>query len=397
MGILEKIFIKSEYSQEKKRTEYGILCGVLGIFLNMVLFLSKIIIGTISGSIAITADALNNLSDAGASVVTLVGFKMASQKPDPNHPFGHGRMEYISGFVVSIFIIIMAVELIQSSFFKILNPKEARTSVYVILVLIMSILVKFYMAFYNRRVGKKINSQSLFATATDSLSDCVATSIVLIVSILAKFGYGFLDGYAGVAVGFFILYAGYTAAKDTINPLLGQPPEPEFLDKIIYIVTHYNENIVGVHDVMVHDYGPGRRIISLHAEVPVDGNIIELHDIIDNIENKLNNDLNCISVIHMDPVVTSDKEVIELKDKIKIIILKIESSMTIHDFRVVKGSTHTNIIFDVVVPYYMDANEAILQKQIQEEVNKQIGEDYFVVIHMDTDFTKKKRVESKSN
>ncbi|WP_022749263.1 cation diffusion facilitator family transporter [Lachnobacterium bovis] len=391
MGILEKIFIKPDYTLEKMRTVYGVLCGGLGIFLNILLFLGKVIIGTISGSIAITADALNNLSDAGASVVTLVGFKLAAQKPDPNHPYGHGRIEYISGFIVSMLIIIMAVELIRSSFVKIFNPLISKTSGYMFLILIISILVKFYMAFYNRRVGKKINSSSLLATSMDSLSDCVATMIVLIVSILGRYGYGYLDGYAGVLVGIFILYAGYSAAKDTINPLLGQPPEEEFVNKIIDIVTHFDRNIVGMHDVMVHDYGPGRRIVSLHAEVPVDGNIIELHDIIDRIENKLNKELGCISVIHMDPVITSDAEVLELRDTIKDIVARIESSITIHDFRVVKGMTHTNLIFDVLVPYYMNASEEALSEQIQEAVNKEIGEKYFIVIHMDTDFTKSKK------
>ncbi len=393
MGILEKIFIKEKMNMTEKRSAYGILCGILGIIFNVFLSATKFFAGTISNSIAITADAVNNLSDAGSSIVTLVGFKMASQKADPDHPFGHGRIEYASGFVVAILIILMAIELIQTSISKIINPEKQTVSAIVICILVTSILVKCYMAFYNRRIGKKINSPALEANAIDSLSDCVATSVVLITSLVGRFYHIYLDGYAGVLVGIFIMYAGITAAKETINPLLGQPPEPEYVDKIIDIVTHFDEeNIVGIHDLIVHDYGPGRQIVSLHAEVPEDGNMVELHEIIDDLENKLNEEMGCQVTIHMDPVFTKNEHVLSLKKTVNEIVSEIGTDIgfkfSIHDFRVMKNNNTTKLFFDVVIPYKCVVSDSQIKALITQKINEKLGDDYLVVIHVDMDFTK---------
>lgn len=393
MGILEKIFIKEEMNMTEKRSAYGILCGILGIIFNVFLSATKFFAGTISNSIAITADAVNNLSDAGSSIVTLVGFKMASQKADPDHPFGHGRIEYASGFVVAILIILMAIELIQTSISKIINPEKQTVSAIVICILVTSILVKCYMAFYNRRIGKKINSPALEANAIDSLSDCVATSVVLITSLVGRFYHIYLDGYAGVLVGIFIMYAGITAAKETINPLLGQPPEPEYVDKIIDIVTHFDEeNIVGIHDLIVHDYGPGRQIVSLHAEVPEDGNMVELHEIIDDLENKLNEEMGCQVTIHMDPVFTKNEYVLSVKKTVNEIVSEIGTDVgfkfSIHDFRVMKNNNTTKLFFDVVIPYKCVVSDSQIKALITQKINEKLGDDYLVVIHVDMDFTK---------
>lgn len=393
MGILEKIFIKEKMNMTEKRSAYGILCGILGIIFNVFLSATKFFAGTISNSIAITADAVNNLSDAGSSIVTLVGFKMASQKADPDHPFGHGRIEYASGFVVAILIILMAIELIQTSISKIINPEKQTVSAIVICILVTSILVKCYMAFYNRRIGKKINSPALEANAIDSLSDCVATSVVLITSLVGRFYHIYLDGYAGVLVGIFIMYAGITAAKETINPLLGQPPEPEYVDKIIDIVTHFDEeNIVGIHDLIVHDYGPGRQIVSLHAEVPEDGNMVELHEIIDDLENKLNEEMGCQVTIHMDPVFTKNEYVLSVKKTVNEIVSEIGTDIgfkfSIHDFRVMKNNNTTKLFFDVVIPYKCVVSDSQIKALITQKINEKLGDDYLVVIHVDMDFTK---------
>ena len=284
--FLSKFFIKEKEDKGKIRQEYGILCGMVGIFLNILLFCGKFFAGTISHSIAVTADAFNNLSDAGSSAVTLIGFKLAGAKPDSEHPFGHGRIEYVSGLIVAAAILLMAYELIRDSIIKIIHPEETEFSVMVVVILIISILVKLYMYLYNSGVAKKIDSAAMKATATDSLSDTCATAVVLVAALIGHFTGIYVDGYCGALVGVFIMFAGIGAAKDTLNPLLGQPPEEEFVQKIDQIVMAHEE-ICGIHDLIVHDYGPGRQMVSLHAEVPAEGNILEIHDIIDNVENEL--------------------------------------------------------------------------------------------------------------
>ncbi len=340
--LLSRIFLRGERSEEQTRSAYGKLCGIVGIFLNLLLFAGKFFAGLLSGSIAVTADAFNNLSDAGSSVVSLVSFRISEQKPDAKHPYGHGRIEYIAGLIISAVIIIMAYELIKDSVGKIIHPEETEWSVVVLVILIASILVKCYMAFYNARLGKRYDAAALRATAIDSLSDCVATTVVLLCTVLSHiFGWK-IDGYAGVLVGGFILLAGIRAAKEVINPLLGEPPEKEYVDSIEQLVLAFDPAILGVHDLMVHDYGPGRRVISLHAEVPAEGNVLELHDIIDNLEHSLSKELGCVATIHMDPVVTGDPRVDELRYAVTDILASIDERITMHDFRVVFGPSHTS-------------------------------------------------------
>lgn len=382
--MLANLFRYEDLPTEKKRSAYGKLCGLVGILLNLILFVGKFIAGMLSNSIAITADAFNNLSDAGSSVVTLVGFKLAEQKPDADHPFGHGRMEYLSALAIAGVILLMAFELIKDSISKIVNPVEIEFSGIILVILIASILVKCYMALYNFKVGKKIDSTALKATGTDSLSDCVSTTVILIATLVGHYTEFQIDGFCGVAVGLLILWAGINAAKDVLDPLLGQAPDPEFVAQIEEMVMEFDkDSIVGVHDLIVHDYGPGRRVISLHAEVPAEGDILQLHDVIDNLEVKLRTELGCLTTIHMDPVATKDERVLALKEQCKTIVKNIGDSLSLHDFRVVLGESHTNLIFDVVIPYEFALSDAETTQLIQEKVWEQIGNNYFTVIQVD--------------
>ena len=380
--LLAKIFIKDTEDKSKLREAYGMLCGIVGVCLNIILFVGKFLAGTFSNSIAITADAFNNLSDAGSSVVTLLGFKLAGAKPDTEHPFGHGRIEYISGLVVAAAILLMGYELIPDSIGKILHPEETEFTVLVAVILIASILVKLYMAYYNRSVGKKLDSTAMKAVATDSLSDMVATTVVLLASVFTHFTGIKIDGYCGLVVGFLVGYAGFDAARETLNPLLGQPPAREFVEKIDEIVMSHPE-VCGMHDLIVHDYGPGRQMISLHAEVPAEGNILELHDVIDNIETELRRELGCEATIHMDPIATSDEHVSETKAAMVSLIKSIDEELSIHDFRMVTGESHTNLIFDVLAPFNFRLTDEELLTEILQDVQEHFGENYYVVAKVD--------------
>lgn len=381
--LLSKLFIKDreDIKNPKVRQAYGMLCGAVGIFLNLCLFTGKFIAGLISNSIAITADAFNNLSDAGSSIITLIGFKMAGQKPDPDHPFGHGRIEYISGLLVSVIILLMGLELLKSSVAKILHPEELVFSPAILAILIASILAKCYMYSYNRKLGKKLDSSAMIATGTDSLSDTLATTVVLISTLISHFTGLSIDGWCGIIVGLFICYAGFNAARDTISPLLGQAPDKEFVQQVNNIVMAHEE-VIGIHDLIVHNYGPGRVLISLHAEVPSDGDILTLHDVIDTIEHELRNTLNCQAVIHMDPVLVGDEKTEHLKELVKGYLAEIDASLTIHDFRIVTGPTHTNLIFDVAVPYDFPLSDTELIALISEKVKKD-NPNYFTVVDVD--------------
>ena len=389
--LLAGIFIKDKEntSSPAVRQAYGMLTGVVGIFLNICLFAGKFIAGTISGSISITADAFNNLSDAGSSFVTLIGFKLAGAKPDPDHPFGHGRIEYVSGLIVSGVILLMAFELIKNSVDKIIHPTEVEFSLLAMGILVASILVKIYMYFYNQQISKKIDSAAMKATAVDSLSDTLATTVVLIAAIVAKYTGLQVDGYCGVLVGLFIFYAGFSAAKDTLDPLLGQPAEPEFVERIEEIVNGY-DMVLGIHDLVVHNYGPGRVMISLHAEVPADEDILKIHDMIDIIENDLKEQLHCEAVIHMDPVV-NDEQTNELRTAVKEIVESFEGSVSMHDFRTVIGPTHTNMIFDVLVPFDYPMTDAQVKEKVQAEVWERLGKEYYTVIQIDRPYTAMKK------
>ena len=347
--LLAKIFIQEKNDQAKIREEYGVLCGVVGILFNVLLFAGKFLAGTISHSIAITADAVNNLSDAGSSIVTLAGFKLAGTKPDPEHPFGHGRIEYISGLVVAAAILLMAYELIRDSVGKIVHPEETEFSGLIVVILVLSILVKLYMYFYNHRIGKKLDSAAMQATAIDSLSDTCATTAVLAATLIGHFTGLHIDGWCGVLVGVFILYAGISAAKETLNPLLGQPPAEDFVMQIDRIVMSHPE-ICGIHDLIVHDYGPGHQFASLHIEFPAETDPLKAHDVIDNIENDFIKRDGLQVTIHYDPIVTTDAAVGVLRTRLMEKARQLDPCLSIHDLRIVPGDTHTNVLFDLEFP-----------------------------------------------
>lgn len=389
LNILIRIFIKNseDTMNPAVREKYGVLCGGYGIFLNLLLFAGKYLAGILSASIAMTADAFNNLSDAGSSLISVIGFKLAGQKPDPEHPFGHGRVEYLTGLGVSAIIIVMGYEFIKDSFYKILHPEELAFSWISVAILLASIMVKCYMAFYSRRIGKRIESETILATSTDSLSDCISTAVVLVATLVHFFFDIHLDGICGLLVGVLIIIAGVKAAKATINPLLGAAPSEEFVDQVEKIVRAYPQ-IVGIHDLIVHDYGPGRVMITLHAEVPNTGDINDLHDIVDNAEADLKKKLDCHAVIHMDPVAVGDPETDALKNMVKEIVQEIDESLSIHDFRIVKGPSHTNLIFDTVVPYKVNITDENIKSTIRKKVFEK-NKNMFCVITVDRDYTGK--------
>ena len=386
LSFLARFFCKPEgRTPSQLRTAYGILCGAVGIGLNLLLFAGKFFAGTLSGSIAITADAFNNLSDAGSSVVTLLGFRIAAKMPDPDHPFGHGRAEYLSGLAVSMLILLMGVELAKESVGKILRPTLVDFSWLVIGILTASICVKLYMAVYNRSIGKRLNAPALLAAATDSLSDCVSTLAVLLATLVGHFSGVAIDGWVGILVALFILKGGIDAAKDTIDPLLGTPPTPEFVREVQDLVLAHRE-VSGIHDLVVHDYGPGRLMITLHAEVPAHGDIMAMHDVIDNIEKELMEKLHCHAVIHMDPVDTDDASIARLREQVAELVKQVEPSLTIHDFRVVRGTTHDNLIFDAVLPFSSTMTPAQAAQAIRDRVRAMDG-NYYAVVTVEHSYT----------
>lgn len=385
--FMASLFIKDSknYKEPSVRQAYGVLSGAVGIGLNILLFFGKWLAGTISGSIAIIADAFNNLSDAGSSIITLIGFRLSGQEPDPEHPFGHGRMEYISGLLVSVAILVMGFELIGSSIGKLRSPEPIESSALVFGILIASILVKLYMFFYNHSLGKKIESAAMKATSVDSLSDTVATTLVLIATLISKYTGLLLDGWFGILVGLFILYTGGSTLKETIDLLLGQPPKQEFIDEVKEIVLGHSM-VHGVHDLIVHDYGPGRVMISLHAEVDVNGDIQDIHEQIDHIEHELQEKLHCSATIHMDPIVTDDKEVLAMKAKVEEMVHFLDESFSMHDFRMVRGSTRTNLIFDVEVPRKTSYTDNEIVNWLKERIHELPGSKYFAVIQIDHEY-----------
>lgn len=385
VALLARLLLQPGMDEASLRKGYGMICGTVGIFLNALLFAGKFFAGTLSGSIAITADAFNNLSDAGSSFVTLLGFHLAGQKPDSGHPFGHGRIEYLSGLAVSMLILLMGFELGRSSLDKILYPSAVDSSVLVIVILCASIAVKLYMAFYNRSLGKKLNAPAMLATASDSLSDSAATCAVLIATLVSRFTGLMIDGWCGILVAAFILWSGFNSAKDTIDPLLGTPPKPEFVAHIEQLVMAH-PTILGIHDLIVHDYGPGRMMISLHAEVSASGNVMELHDEIDNIEHELKEKLGCEAVIHMDPIVTDDGITAATRQRVAALVHCIDDAISIHDFRMVSGPSHTNVIFDVVVPYQFRLTDDEVVSKIKTAVRTLDG-NYFAVVRVERSYT----------
>ena len=366
------------------RERYGVLSGGVGIFLNLLLSLGKFFAGVVTGSIAVTADAFNNLSDAGSSVVTLVGFKLAGQKADDGHPFGHGRIEYLAGLLVSLLILMVGVELGKTSIEKIIQPEEVAFSILSVGVLICSILIKLWMSVFNRKMGKRIHSAAMQATATDSLSDVVATSAVLAGTLIGHFAHVSIDGWIGVVVAVFILRAGWGAAKDTLNPLLGTAPDPELVKAIQQLVLSH-EQVVGMHDLVIHDYGPGRRMCSFHAEVPEGDDIMEAHDAIDHIEREIQEKFGIETTAHMDPIATGDSEVVRLREQVSELVREIDPDMSIHDFRLTRGPRHSNLIFDVVVPHRCRLSDEEIRRRITEAA-EQVVPGCYVVLQLDRSY-----------
>ena len=384
--LLARLFIRDrdKVADAGVRRAYGMLCSLTGIGLNILLFLGKYLAGRLSGSIAMTADAFNNLSDAGSSVITLLGFRMAAKKPDPGHPFGHGRIEYLSGVAVSLIIIVVGVQLGLESIDKIMSPEPVDAGLVPMLVLVASICVKGYMFAYNRGIGRKINSPGMSATAMDSLSDSIATSVVLISMLLARFADVNVDGWGGAAVAVFIIFSGFKAAKETLSPLLGNPPDPQLVRDITDIVMSHPE-VLNVHDLIVHDYGPGRLMISLHAEVPGAGDIYALHDAIDTAEYELQQKLGCSAVIHMDPVSPDGTKTAHMREELAEAAKAIDPRLTIHDFRIVDGPTHTNVIFDAVLPNDSSVTEDDAKAQLETIVHS-LWQNSHPKVHIDRPF-----------
>ncbi len=386
--LLAKIFIKNpeDYKNEMVRSQYGILCGAFGIFLNAVLFALKFIFGTLAASVAMVADAFNNLSDAASSVVQILGFKLSSKKPDPDHPFGHGRIEYISGLIVSFLILYMGTGLLKYSVLSIIHPEAMNISLLSIIVMGISIVVKLYMYLYNHLTAKKIDSLAMEVVAKDSLNDVISTSVVIAALVGSRFTSLPLDGIGGVVVGIFIIKTGIEAAKDTIAPLLGSAPSVQLVAQIEEELMKHKP-IVGMHDLIVHDYGPGRMMISLHAEVPGNLNIFSLHDVIDIAENDIAKRFNCHVVIHMDPVDTENKRLAQLKEVLAEEVPKINPELKFHDVRIVPGDTHTNLIFDVVKPYSCFLTDEQLKLAIHNAVHERCS-DVYCAITVDQPFVK---------
>ena len=364
------------------RLRCGMVAAALGIALNALLFAVKLAAGLLSGSIAIIADAFNSLSDASSSLVALIGFRLSAKKPDPHHPFGHGRLEYVAGLVVAMLVILVGVDLLRSSVGEILAPEAARLTPLTAAILVASAGVKLYMCLYNRALGQRINSPVMRAAALDSLGDMLSTAAVLAALIAASLTGLHIDGWAGLGVSLFITYSGLSAARETISPLLGEAPSDELVKKIEDDVLR-GEHVLGVHDLVVHDYGPGRRMISLHAEVPADGNFPAMHDEIDRIERRLSEELHCEAVIHMDPVATDDKRVAPLQEAMTARLREgVDDRITLHDFRVMDIGGRTLLLFDLVAPYDLAVSDEALA-QAASYAAKGLDSRYETVVKID--------------
>ena len=385
-ALLIKLFIRdSENTKDTSvRTAYGTLGSAAGIILNLLLAGFKYFAGIISGSISVTADAINNLSDAGSSIVSLAGIKLSTKPADKSHPYGHGRLEYISALAVAVLVFLMGFELLKSSIDKIINPVPVKFNWLALIILIVSILAKLWLGLFNKKLGKKINSAPMMAVMKDCFSDCLATGVAALSIIVSAFSSINIDGFLGIFVAGFILLAGFNISKETLGVLLGNPPEKEYVELIENKILSY-DHIVGVHDLIVHDYGPQRRFASAHAEVPANIDIMEAHDVIDLIERDIMNEMGLLISIHMDPIIVDDERINALRQMTSDIVQEIDETLSIHDFRVVEGPTHTNLIFDIVLQHnHKDSHEEIINK-INENLSK-IDERFFTVITIDHSF-----------
>lgn len=385
-NLLIRLFIKDyqNTSSFRVRERYGKFASIMGIVSNLLLFLIKIISGLLFNSISIIADAINNLSDSGSSIITLVGFKLSGKPADANHPYGHERMEYISGLVVSFIILALGLQLIVSSVGKIFSPQVTRFSMISVFVLVISIMIKLWQSMFYRKIGKKINSTTLIATSIDSRNDIIATTAVLIAAIITHLiGYN-LDGYMGVVVALFIIISGISLVKETISPLLGTAPTKELVDKIYEKILSY-DGIIGLHDLTVHSYGEGQCFASVHCEVSAENDILVSHDIIDNIERDFLKEEGINLVIHLDPVITNDPKTNRLRAEVEYILENLSPQIGMHDFRVVWGVTHSNLIFDVVVPFDFQWSDDELIKLISDRIHR-LNPNYYSVIAVDHDY-----------
>ena len=382
-GLLVKLFVK-QYKEPQKpevRSAYGRLSGYVGIVCNVLLFGIKFLLGSLTASVSITADAFNNLGDASSGIVSLLGFKMASRPADEEHPYGHARYEYLAGLTVCVLILVIGVELFKESFVKILHPQPVEFSWVTIAVLFVAIGVKLWLSVFNRTIGKRINSQTLLTTAADSRNDVIATGAVILATVLSHFTKLELDGYMGLAVAVFILYSGVGLIRETLDPLLGKAADEELVEEIEKRIMSY-PGVLGTHDLMIHDYGPGRQFGSVHVEVAAEEDVLKSHDMVDNIERDFLKELNLHLIVHMDPIVTKDESVKNLRHWLAQEVKKVHQELTIHDLRLVPGTTHTNVIFDCVVPRGLEKSD----DEIKEAIDKLVKEtypNYFCVITVD--------------
>ena len=387
-SLLIRLFVRDRenLTDPNVRARYGSLSGVVGIVCNFLLFLLKFILGTVSGSVSIVADAINNLSDASSSLMTLIGFRISAKPADEEHPFGHARFEYLSGLGVAFLIFVIGFQLARESIEKILRPTETEWSLVILIGLLLSIGVKLWLALFYHSVGKKIGSTSLLASSADSRNDVISTAAVLLGMILSLFLPVNLDGYIGFLVALFILWSGFGIARETIKPLLGEPADPELVKMVENEILGYSNMILGIHDLVVHDYGPGQRFASVHAEIDAKNDVLEMHDILDNIEHYFAEKHNIHLVIHYDPIVTDDEELNELKEMLCEIIRELDPRLKLHDFRMVRGNDHTNLIFDLVIPLEYQQKTKELKLKINEAVNRKAKRKtvYYSVITFDS-------------
>lgn len=384
-NLLIKLFIKEkDVNNPETRGKYGILSSATGIVVNILLSIVKMVIGVIANSISIISDALNNITDVGSSVVTMIGFKISQKKIDKDHPWGHGRMEYITAFIVDIIILMVGFELLKSSIDKIIHPDLPAVNNVTIIILVIAVLTKLWLFLFYKKIAKMIDSNAIKGNAYDSISDSISALVVLISAVVAKLCGVSIDGYASLIVSVFILFTGYKAIKETVDLLLGMKPDPEFIKDIEDEAKKY-EMISGIHDIMVHDYGPGRKIVSFHAEVPADGDICKVHDIIDQMEQDLFEKFNCITTIHMDPIVVDNKEINDMRDFTEKIVKELNSEFSIHDFRMTDGGKRVNLIFDLVVPRDKEYDKEEIIKNVQQKIHEK-DKKYFAVIKVETSY-----------
>lgn len=385
-NFLVKRFVKNydNVSDIKVRGAYANLAGIVGIVTNLILFIIKLSVGLFSNSVSILADAFNNLSDAASSIITIIGFKMANKPADAEHPFGHGRIEYITAMIVSFMVMLVGLKFVKTSFQKIINPTLVTFELWPFILLLISIGFKFWLSKFNKSIGNKINSSTLKATATDAMGDVFTSTTVVISFLISKFTTLPIDGYIGIVVALAIVYSGFSLIKETLSPLLGEPPDPVLVSDITDMVMSY-DNITGIHDLIVHNYGPGRIMASIHAEIPSNIDIMEIHHIIDTAEREISKKLNIYLVIHMDPICVDTDEIIEARNIVKDVLSKYEDVKSFHDFRVVGENSNKNLIFDIEVSPTCLANE-IASAKLLDNIEKDIKEkspEYRCVITVD--------------